>query len=877
MSSSSLPIFPNYVQLREQSRVPLSLWKWARRGTVTAAFIIAAVLFIYPQTGLLLFWGLIIPVLPLVFLLAPGLWRNICPLAAFNQTPRVLNFTRALTPPAWWKEYGYVIGFVAFFILASSRKWLFNGSGPATALLLLGALGLAFVGGWLFKGKSGWCSSICPLYPVQRLYNQTPFTTIPNSHCTPCVGCTKNCYDFNPGVAYLADLYDDDPYYRNYRKFFAAVMPGFILAFFTIPNPPQISIFALYGQFTLYMLVSFGIFSVLNGFIKVSDNKLTALSGAAALNLFYWFGIPAWFNTVGRLGGFTVPAPVIWVGQAAILATTIVWVYRTYVKEPLFLRQLLPESETRIASGAARVLKAAAAQDKLEITFMPKEVRLLTDAGRTLLEIAENGRVPLEAGCRMGMCGADPVIILAGMENISAMSGDEKATLERLGLGDSARLACMCRVNGAVTLTTDIREAQSLAAAQPVSGYDTSIEKVVIIGNGIAGVTAADYLRRNHPDCEIHLIAREKHHLYNRMGINRLIYGRSAMSGLYLQPDAWYDERNITCWLNTQATSIDKDNQEVRLATGQKLPYDRLILACGSSSFVPPLPGFGMAGTFVLREADEAMEIRAFVQKHGCHQAVVSGGGLLGLEAAYALHKLGMRVTVLERGPWLLRRQLDQKGSELLQSYLAGLGLHILHQAEAAAIEGQSRIQQVVLTDGRELPCDLLLVAVGIRPNVELARAAELEIGRSGVRVNDQMQTNVATIYAAGDVCEFNDKVMGLWTVGVEQARVAALNAIGKKEQYHELIPVTALKVVGIDVTSIGRFEPQSEDELVIMQEDAAEHAYRKLVIADNKIVGAILLGYPQDKAAVTAAIKQEKDVAPLLDELQAGNWTVLA
>ncbi|MDZ4718888.1 MAG: FAD-dependent oxidoreductase, partial [Roseiflexaceae bacterium] len=348
-----------------------------------------------------------------------------------------------------------------------------------------------------------------------------------------------------------------------------------------------------------------------------------------------------------------------------------------------------------------------------------------------------------------------------------------------------------------------------------------------------------------------------------------------AMSGLYLQPDSWYDEHKITPWLNTLVTTIDRETQQVRLATGEHLSYDRLILANGSSSFVPPIPGFGMPGTFVLREAQEAMEIRAFVQAHGCRNAIIGGGGLLGLEAGYALHKLGMHVSVLERGEWLLRRQLDQRGSSFLRQYLEALGIDIVVQAEAGIANGAQRVEQVVLKDGRTLDCDLLLIAVGIQPNVELARSAGIDVNR-GIIVDETMRTSAPGIFATGDVCEFQQQIPGLWPVAVEQARIAAINAMGGQASYREIIPVTALKVVGVDLTSIGRFEARSEDETVIALEDTNEHRYRKLVIANGKIIGAILLGYPQDAAAVTAVIKQGIDITDCLDDLNAGRWDVL-
>ena len=877
----TLPIFPNYLQLRSRSRIPPQVWVWLRVGSVLAILAMVILLLVKPDMGLFVFWRVTVPVLPLIFFVAPGFWRNVCPLAAVNQTPRVFKFARGMTVPAWFKEYGYVIGFVAFFVLASSRKWLFNTSGTATALLLLGALAGAFLGGYFYKGKSGWCSSICPLYPIQRLYNQTPFVMIPNAHCDPCVGCTKNCYDFNPGVAYLADLYDEDRYHGNYRKFFAAAMPGFIAAYFSLPNPPAISIGSMYLQFGLYVIISMGIFNFLDAFLKVTTNKLTALFGAVAINLFYGFGLPQWLHAVGSTFGVVPSVWVGWAGQAVIIGVAVAWMVGTFRKEPLFLGQLMQQEETRIAPGASRVLKQAIKQDKLEVTFLPNEVRVLVEPGRTLLEIAEGNHQPIEAGCRMGMCGADPILILDGQENLSPKGADERATLERLGLGDQARLACMCRVKGAVSVSLQTDQAKAGAPSQSETAvFDESIKSIVIVGNGIAGVTAADYIRRRHPACEIHLIGRESHHLYNRMAITRLVYGRSAMSGLYLQPESWYEERKITSWLNTQVAHIDPTTHEAILATNEIIPYNRLIFANGSSSFVPPISGFGIPGTYVLREAEDAIHVRAFVQKHRCHYAVIAGGGLLGLEAGYALHKIGADVSVLERGKWLLRRQLDERGSHFLRQYLETLGMDIVLEAEtdsvqALPLEKGGRLAQVTLKDGRALQADVFLVAVGIQPNMEIAQTAGLKVKR-GIVVDETMRTSNPDVFAAGDVCEFNSKIPGLWPVAVEQGRIAAINAVGGKEIYREVVPVTALKVVGVDLTSIGRFEAQSDSDITIALEDTNAHRYRKLVISEDKIVGAILLGYPQYAPAITATIKRGILVNEYMEALQAGNWEVL-
>ena len=854
--------FPNYLQLRDQSRIPEWLWGISRLVSVSAAFVLAGILIFWPDIGLLILWNLVIPVLPFVFLMVPGLWRNICPLAAYNQTPRFFNFSWSLTPPKWWKEYGYALGMVSFFVLASSRKWLFYKNGLASGLLVLGAMLGAAIGGIFFKGKSGWCSSICPLYPVQRLYNQTPFKVVPNTYCTPCVGCTKNCYDFSPKAAYLADLHDPDRHYTNWRKFFAAAMPGFVVAFFTLPNVPAISPLALYGRMGLSMLISIAMFTTADTFVKARPNKVTAVWGAAAFTLFYWFVLPTWLATIADVTGLNLPVWLDWVGRAGIVFLALVWLQRTFLKEQKYVTEKMESAAVHAKSS------------EVSVTFMPGDTAVSALADQSLLEIAEDNGQSLEAGCRMGICGADPVTVLEGMDNLSPMGEDERCTLERLGLSEKTRLACMCRVKGDVSVSMANPQKGQTPAQPEAFVPDELVKQVVIIGNGVAGVTTADTIRRYHPDCEIHLIGREKHPLYNRMAISRLIYGRSAMNGLYLRADGWYDENQIINWLNTQVTHIDKDNRHVVLATGETLSFDRLILACGSSSFVPPLPGFGLPGTFVLREADEAMEIRGYHQAHHCRHAVVAGGGLLGLEAAYALLKLGLRVTVLEIGPWLLRRQLDKRGAGFLQQRLEQLGMEILLEAETVKLIGEDQVQEVLLKDGYCLPCDIFVMAAGIRPNTDLAVASSLAVER-GVVVTDRMETSQANIYAVGDVCEFDGKVPGLWAIATEQARVAAINAIGGEATYSPVVPATTLKVVGVDVTSVGRFTANSgEDEIVL--EDVENLSYRKLVIAEGKIVGAILMGFAGEAQAVNTAIKQAWNVTDLLPALQAGEWNVL-
>lgn len=865
------PLFPNFMQMRP--RVPRRVWDALRVLSVVAGAALCLTLILWPSVGLFAFWGVVIPLLPLLFFIAPGFWRNICPLAASNQAPRRFGFTRARTLPPVVRAYGFLVPIALFLTLVPTRKVLFNDNGIALAVLLLVFGAAAFIGGVFFKGKSGWCSSFCPLLPVQRVYGQTPFIVVRNSHCEPCVGCAKNCYDFNPHVAQLADLYDADPYRGAYRKIFAGAFPALVLAFYSVDSASGWDVLGMYGTFGLYILCGIGAFFVLDSVLRVSTGTVAVLFGAAALDLYYWF---AWPYLAERIAGSS-PGWFVWPARIIVWALSAVWVVRTMRKEQRFVEDATAEPQVRLGAAAEAVLEGASASGRPEVSIVPGDTRVAAVPGSTLLDVVEKHGLPIEAGCRMGMCGSDPICVVSGAEHLSPVGDEERVTLDRLGLAANTRMACSARIAGPVSISLTPEQADPAAAvAEVAADVDASIRSVVVVGNGIAGVTAADHVRRRHPACAIDVVARERYHLYNRMAITRLIYGGSAMQGLFLMQDQWYEQHRITTWLNTQVVAIDREQQHVRLGTGQSIPYDKLILTAGSKNFVPPIEGFGVAGSFVLREAEDAMRIRAYVQERGCRRAVIAGGGLLGLEAAYALKKVGLHVTVLEVNDRLLHRQLDERGSEFLQRYLEGLGIEIALSVQASLEVADGHVAAVKLSDGTHLQAELFLVSAGIRPNVEIARDAGLEVNR-GVLVDDHMRTSDPHIFAAGDLAERDGHISGLWPTAVDQAQVAAANAVGGNEVYTGTVPVTMLKVTGVDLTSVGRFEPGGPEDEVIALEDPAESRYRKLVLTNGRVVGAILLGYGVESPKVVRAVKEGQDVTAWLDQLRAGDWSLFA
>ena len=843
--------YPSYLEMRP--RLPLWVWQVLRVALVGCAVALIVVLFVDPRRGLTAWWLYVLPSVPLVWVLAPGIWRNVCPMATLNQVPRLFGFTRGLTVPGWLSRHAILIQATLYFALISTRAPWLDHNGPAVASLMLVSLGAAFLGGVVFKGKSGWCGTFCPLMPVQRLYGQTPAVVVANTHCSTCVGCTTNCLDFNPRLAVVADVQESEPYRVGQLKLFAGMFPGFVFALFTVPHSVigahadlGMSIARYYGLTLIYMLVSLGIFFVLDALLPVTPLVLMAIAGAVALNL---------HNVLRFSTAFQAKKP-IWVTVlefAAVGAISVWFVVRTYRHERRVAELQANDRAVAVPGGAARVTGKSGA-DRAEVQFSPGGLRIVMPTGATLLEAAERVDLHVEAGCRMGVCGADPIAVLDGGDRLSPPSAGERSTLERLGLGRDCRMACSARLLGDVDVSFDLSSVTLVAPTRIKVDYDRSVERVVVVGNGIAGNTAADHVRRRHPDCTIDIIGEELHPVYNRMGISRLVYGRSAMAGLQLLGDEWYERNAVTPWLNTLVSEIDRDAREVLLGTGERLHYDRLILAMGASAFVPPLEGLERSGVFVMRNADDAIGIRAHAQRNRARRAIVVGGGLLGLEAAYALHRFGLRTAVVQHSERLLERQLDERGSALLERYFLGLGISVLLGATPVAVHEDDGVLALMLAEGEPVHADIVVVCTGIRPQVDLAVAAGLEVGR-GIVVDEHLRTSDPAIYAAGDIAEHDGAIYGLWPVAVAQAEVAAANAVGDVRRYEPQPPVTILKGVGLAVQAIGDVEGRDGDVVAVREPSADEVRYSKVVSRDGVTVGAVLIGDWPDAAEIIDAV----------------------
>jgi nitrite reductase (NADH) large subunit len=398
--------------------------------------------------------------------------------------------------------------------------------------------------------------------------------------------------------------------------------------------------------------------------------------------------------------------------------------------------------------------------------------------------------------------------------------------------------------------------------------------KLVMIGNGMAGVrTLEELLKLSDELYDITVFGAEPHPNYNRIMLSPVLAGEQQFEDIVLNDLDWYMGNDIRLLLNRRVVKIDRAKRQVIADDGTVAPYDRLLIATGSTPFMPPMPGSGLNGVIGYRDiADTRIMINtARTHKH----AVVIGGGLLGLEAANGLKMRGMDVTVVHIGKWLLERQLDKTAGQLLQSALEARGLRfrLKEQTEALVDNGRGAVKAVRFKNGETIPADLVVMAAGIRPATELAELAGLPCNR-GILVNDTLQTYDPRIYAIGECASHRGTAYGLVAPLFEQAKVCAnhLAQLGFA-RYKGSVTSTKLKVTGIDLFSAGDFMGGEGTELIILS-DPLSGSYKKLVIKDNLLVGACLYGDTADGGWYMRLIRGEQSISALRDQLMFGEAT---
>jgi nitrite reductase (NADH) large subunit len=399
-------------------------------------------------------------------------------------------------------------------------------------------------------------------------------------------------------------------------------------------------------------------------------------------------------------------------------------------------------------------------------------------------------------------------------------------------------------------------------------GDMTEKPHLIVIGNGMAGCRAVEeILARDAGKYRITIFGAEPRVNYNRIMLSPLLAGEKSFDDIVINDQAWYDDNGITLVAGDQVVAIDRKIQTVTARSGRVESYDKLIFATGSDPFIIPVPGHDLQGVVTFRDMDDVGTMLRAADGGG--DAVVIGGGLLGLEAAHGLSLRGMKVTVLHIMPTLMERQLDEAAGWLLKEALEGRGQTILTGADTGEIYGQGKVEGVRLKDGRDIPAALVVMAVGIRPNVKLARDAGLTIGR-GIHVDDHLVTSDANILAVGECIEHNGAVYGLVAPIWEMCRSLADGLVAEQNGYTGSVTSTKLKVSGIDVFSAGDFSGGEGCEDIVMR-DAARGVYKRVIVKDDRVVGAVLYGDTGDGNWYFDLLKKQQDVSDIRDALIFG------
>ena len=384
-------------------------------------------------------------------------------------------------------------------------------------------------------------------------------------------------------------------------------------------------------------------------------------------------------------------------------------------------------------------------------------------------------------------------------------------------------------------------------------------EKLVVIGNGMAGArTIEELLRRGGSQrFDITMFGAEPHGNYNRILLSNVLNGSQEAGDIFLNPLDWYRNNQITLHAGVRIHSINRVERKVLCESGIATTYNRLIIATGSRPFVPPIGGLYRSdnpqaykpGVFVMRTLDDCAKIAGYAVK--CRRAVVIGGGLLGLEAARGLMQYGASVHVVHRSGALMNQQLDDVAGAMLKNCIENMGIGVLLDRDTSRIIGEECVEGLLFADGSTLECDMIVLACGITPNVELARDCGLRTERAIV-VDDQLQSSDVNISVVGECAQHRGVVYGLVAPLWEQARVLAdvLSQKNPNSQYRGSRLATKLKVMGIELASMGEVDGKPADEIVQYQEPKRGR-YKKLVIRDGKLVGAILLGDLEQAAAL--------------------------
>jgi NAD(P)H-nitrite reductase large subunit len=397
--------------------------------------------------------------------------------------------------------------------------------------------------------------------------------------------------------------------------------------------------------------------------------------------------------------------------------------------------------------------------------------------------------------------------------------------------------------------------------------------KYLIVGNSAAAVGAVEGIRQVDKIGRIVIVSNEQHPLYSRPLITYLLAGQIDEGKMSYGDSKFYRRYNVEEVLGKEVVAIHPENKKVILDDGTALPYQKLLLATGGSPIFPQVEGKDLAGVFTFTTLYDARKVSEFIERNTVGSAVVVGGGLIGLKTAEALIARGIKVTIVELADRILSATFDRRASEIVEKALRGKGCELMTKNTVSRVTGKERVEKVVLQDGTEVNCQLVIFAIGVTPNTELAKRAGIDV-RKGISVDDRMRTNLPDIYAAGDVVEAYDMVMStnrqiaIWPNAYVQGNIAGLNMAGKAEKYDGSFAMNSVEICDVPTISIGLTDPQEKGYEVLEHYDEGQKAYKKVVLKDDVIVGAIFVNKIDRAGVFTGLIKNRVNVRLFKDAL---------
>jgi nitrite reductase (NADH) large subunit len=380
------------------------------------------------------------------------------------------------------------------------------------------------------------------------------------------------------------------------------------------------------------------------------------------------------------------------------------------------------------------------------------------------------------------------------------------------------------------------------------------IERIVIIGNGIAALTAIKSIREIDKESEIHLIGEERFYPYNRVRLSKGLLSALEEDKILLQKKEWYDENKVILYKNNKATSVYTNKKNVELQDGNQINYTKLLFANGSHNIEPRISGIEKSGVYTLKTLQDAWDITEHLKDS--KKILIIGGGIQGLETAWSLSQAGKKVIISHSSKRLMRRQLDEEASRILERAVESSDIQILFSTQISEILGKDKVEGFKTANGEVFECDTILYSIGTKPNIDFLKGTNIEVN-NGILVNEKMETNIKDIYAAGDVAEYSGRIYGLWNIAIGHGKVAGYNMVDKESVYEHIVPVTTLSAFNLSLFSMGIVNEEKATDIFI-EESENDNIYRKVYINSGVVIGAIVVGDIKSSPALKAAIEKE-------------------